>query len=196
MLILRVVGTYTLRKTLAILLDPATLWSLDTSTEEVLVIDNSFNRNTESGHHQLVAAALMELFACLATRLSFIYVSNVKHMDIKPKILLVRRCEQARLKFKIYIADFGIARPYKPAAGSETDSPTSFIPTYAPPEILLPDKRGLSATTFSLACVCIEMFAAVISTPHINQHQRLCDIRTSGASRDTSFWTDHLAVKT
>lgn len=71
-LILRVVGTYTLRKTLAILLDPATLWSLDTSTEEVLDIDNSFNRNTESGHHQLVAAALMELFACLATRLSFI----------------------------------------------------------------------------------------------------------------------------
>ncbi|KAF2022773.1 kinase-like protein, partial [Setomelanomma holmii] len=85
---------------------------------------------------------------------SFIHSRNVKHMDIKPKNILVRQVAGA---VKVYVADFGIARSYKTAAESFTDTPISFTRTYAAPEVVMQDIRVNPADIFSLSCVFIEM---------------------------------------
>ncbi|CAO2652823.1 Nn.00g022340.m01.CDS01 [Neocucurbitaria sp. VM-36] len=155
--IVRVIGTYTLGKHLSILLYPATLCNLDEFMDEEL---GFYNKLT----------ALNTFFGCLSNAIRFIHSKNVKHMDIKPKNLLVRPLAEGR--YKIYVADFGIARAYKSASDCETDSPVSFTRAYAAPEVVLQDKRGFSADIFSLGCVFIEMRAALF-----DQRQKLLDLR-------------------
>ncbi|KAF2196317.1 kinase-like protein, partial [Delitschia confertaspora ATCC 74209] len=94
--------------------------------------------------------SLRRFFGCLSAAMSFIHQNNVKHMDIKPKNILVQRRE-------IFIADFGVARAYRSAHESETDGPTAFTRMYAAPEVALQDKRGFSADIFPLGCVFLEM---------------------------------------
>jgi serine/threonine protein kinase len=125
--------------------------------------------------------------------LAFIHGKNVKHMDIKPKNLLVGAHNAASDTYKIYIADFGIARSYKSAHDAETDSPIPFTRTYAAPEVALQDVRGFSADIFSLGCVFLEMLATLISNPARNERHNLAEIRTA-ASGDSSYHANLLSV--
>jgi hypothetical protein len=186
--ILRVVGTYTFKKGLAILLYPVASWNLDEFMDELLDTQSSVNSDVlQSGWRDRAGAkALRTAFGCLAHALHFIHSSNVKHMDIKPKNILVRAHGPETGSYKIYIADFGIARGYKSANDAETDSPIPFTRTYAAPEVAVQDTRGFSADIFSLGCVFLEMIATLISNPALNQRQRLADARTS-ESGDTSY---------
>jgi serine/threonine protein kinase len=164
--VVRVVGTYTLRKDLSILLYPAADQNLDELMDELVDFDQ-----TPIGH----ALNIMPTFlACLSNAISFIHQNNVKHMDIKPKNILVRRVKEGR---KVYIADFGIARSYKSAAESFTDSPTSFTRTYAAPEVVIQDKRGFQADVFSLGCVFMEMIATMMSTTESDEREKLESVR-------------------
>jgi serine/threonine protein kinase len=164
--IVRVVGTYTLRKDLSILLYPAADQNLDELMDELVDFEQTPIRH---------ALKIMPTFlACLSNAISFIHDNNVKHMDIKPKNILVRRVEEGR---KVYIADFGIARSYKSAADSFTDSPTSYTRTYAAPEVVLQDKRGFDADVFSLGCVFMEMIATMMSTSKCDERGQLENVR-------------------
>jgi serine/threonine protein kinase len=106
-------------------------------------------------------------------------------MDIKPTNLLVRDIQSStivkgeRQHYKIYIADFGIARSYASAEEAITDSWTAFTKKYAAPEVLRQDKRGLSADIFSLGCVFAEMLAVISQHGHrlLDQRQRLLHAR-------------------
>lgn len=89
-------------------------------------------------------------------------------MDIKPKNILVRDLRRSPLAkkwaytcFKVYIADFGIARSYATLDDTETEGPTSFTRKYAAPEVVDRGRRGLGADVFSLGCVFIEILAAL-----------------------------------
>jgi len=87
-------------------------------------------------------------------------------MDIKPQNILVRYVKGKRAShsfcWKVYLADFGIARSYSSVAASETEGPTKFTRKYAAPEVVDWDKRGLPADIFSLGCVFVEITAAVM----------------------------------
>ncbi|KAH7069053.1 kinase-like domain-containing protein, partial [Paraphoma chrysanthemicola] len=165
--IVRVVGTYTFKKDLAILLYPATECDLDAYMGEITTVDSN-------------GAPLSTFLGCLSKALCFIHQNNVKHMDIKPKNILVRVRPQG---VKVYIANFGIAQSYKSSAESETDSPISFTQTYAAPEVVLQDKRGFSADIFSLGCVFAEMLATMFSCMcgHGDERQRLLDLRKANS---------------
>lgn len=192
--ILRVVGTYTLKKDLAILLYPATPWNLEEFMEELLDPQSSVNADVlVNGKWRERAGnlALRRFFGCLASSLAFIHEMNVKHMDIKPKNLLVRRYGT----FKIYIADFGIARGYKSSADAETDTPVPFTRTYAAPEVILQDTRGFSADRFSLGCVFMEMMATLVSKPSFDERQRLSDLLASSKFGDASYHANLHAVQ-
>lgn len=141
--------------------------------------------------------ALRTFFACLAHALAFIHSKNIKHMDIKPQNLLVRPQASFPNRYKIYIADFGIARSYKTAQEAYTDSPISYTRTYAPPEVIRQDIRGFSADIFSLGCVFLEMLAVLASHPSIssNERQNLTNIRSSNP-KDTSYQANLEAVQT
>jgi serine/threonine protein kinase len=164
--IIRVVGTYTLRRNLSILLYPSADQNLEEFMDDIVELD------PENPGHAL--HVLPTFFGCLSNAISFIHNKNVKHMDIKPKNILVRRMND---HLKVYIADFGIARAYKSAAESFTDSPTSFTRTYAAPEVILQDTRGFPADIFSLGCVFMEMFACMISKPTKNIRDSLACMR-------------------
>lgn len=164
--IVRVVGTYTIHKSLCILLYPAADQNLDELMDSLVDLEPKDPRH---GSH-----VLPELLGCLSNAISFIHRENVKHMDIKPKNILVRR---KNAKYKVYIADFGIAKAYGSAAEAFTDSPTSFTRTYAAPEVVLQDVRGYSADIFSLGCVFMEIFATMRSTPKLDEREHLTHIR-------------------
>lgn len=108
---------------------------------------------------------LERFFGCLAHSLEFLHSKAIKHMDIKPKNLLVKDMRQNSsgydLSYKIYIADFGISRSYPSILDSETDSLTSFTKKYSAPEVVAQEMRGLGADVFSLGCVFLEMAATM-----------------------------------
>lgn len=170
--IIRVVGTYTLRKTLAILLYPVAQCNLEEFLDEV--VESRLSR-----HDNAVARTLSGFIGCLASALDYLHNQNVKHMDIKPQNLLV--CQG--WTDKIYIADFGIARAYTCAEESFTDTPTSFTRTYAAPEVVSQDTRGFPADVFSLGCVFMELLATIASTQSHSELEVLQDIRHQAEDR-------------
>ncbi|KAF2123900.1 kinase-like protein [Dothidotthia symphoricarpi CBS 119687] len=175
--IVRVVGTYTLKRDLAILLYPATPWNLDGFLDELLECGKPLS--------DCDAHSLSTFIGCLSNAIHFIHGENVKHMDIKPMNLLVRQIGD---KHRIYIADFGIARAYKSAEESYTNSPTSFTRTYAAPEVVLQETRGFPADIFSLGCVFMEILATLVSTAECNERERLLQIRSGGT--DNSYYVN------
>ena len=87
---LRVVGTYTLKKDLAILLYPAASWNLEEFMDDLLDTQSSVNEDvllTGKWRERAGTLALRTFFGCLASSLAFIHDMNIKHMDIKPKKL-------------------------------------------------------------------------------------------------------------
>ncbi|PVI02121.1 kinase-like protein [Periconia macrospinosa] len=180
--IVRVVGTYTISNYLAILLYPAAQWNLEEFMEETrdLTWERKLMRNW----------ALSEFISCLSRTVSWLHELNVKHMDIKPKNILVRpRGEGWSDDYKVYIADFGIARAYKSAKDSETESPTAYTPTYAAPEVVQQDTRGFSADVFSLGCVFMEIMATLAC-----QEESLRAARLS-SNGNTSYHSNIEAVR-
>jgi serine/threonine protein kinase len=186
--IVRIVGTYTVRKDLAILLYPAAEMDLDTYMDGVLddyhtsaplVAQETFSKSA--------TRTIKTFFGCLSNAIAFIHGRNVKHMDIKPKNILVKRTKSGL--HKVYIADFGIARSYTSAAESETDSPVSFTRTYAAPEVVLQDMRGFSADVFSLGCVFMEMLATLLSfsTRARDERQALLELRQNNSGTSAYY---------
>jgi serine/threonine protein kinase len=162
------VGTYTFKNDLCILLYPAAEWNLEefmeaARAEQAIVERASHIRDLIKIAHK--TSALIRFFKCLSHALEFLHSRAVKHMDLKPKNLLVRDLDRSSIsdKYRIYIADFGIARSYQSAAESETDSPTPFTRKYAAPEVVLQKTRGFKADIFSLGCIYMEMVATIMS---------------------------------
>ena len=88
-------------------------------------------------------------FGCLASALTYAHQEEVKHEDIKPSNILIRKNQP-------YLADFGSAIDF-----SDSDKSTSaeeFItgtPVYWPPEPR--GQRGRKADVFALGCVFSDM---------------------------------------
>lgn len=155
--VVRVVGTYTIMRYLAILLYPVAQWNLEEFMDDADLIPIV---------HRQRDLALSTFFSCLTHTISFLHANYVKHMDIKPKNILIRQTASSnshRSCYKVYLADFGIARAYQSTVEAETDSPTLYTRTYAAPEVVRQEFRGFSADIFSLGCVFIEMAAAILS---------------------------------
>jgi tRNA A-37 threonylcarbamoyl transferase component Bud32 len=178
--IVRIVGTHTLKKDLAILLYPVA----DCNLAEYM--DDMWLYQGDRAAAELVLG-LGTFVGCLSTAMEHIHGHNVKHLDIKPQNILVRLngCDIP----KIYIADFGIARSYQKAADAETDTPVSFTRAYAAPEVLRQHMsnapRGFKADIFSLGCVFIEIVATMMSSRERNEREKLYALRT--LEHDTSF---------
>ena len=181
--VLRVVGTYTLPRKLSILLYPVADFTLDHFLESVQDVD------VEERSCRLYS--ISTFLRCLAKAVAYIHENAMKHMDIKPKNLLVRDmrnsivCNQGQ--YKIYIADFGIARSYRSIDECNTESPTAYTKTYAAPEVVAQEWRDQKADIFSLGAVHAEMLALLATDEHnISNPDILSDIRESNP-KDKSY---------
>jgi serine/threonine protein kinase len=155
--LLRVVGTYTLRRELSILLYPVADYSLDTFLASLCL---EIYSTSDIRSIMLRRLSLLTFFGCLASTLHYIHSNATKHMDIKPQNILVKKRTDLDLLhplYKVYIADFGIARRYQNIADAETSTPTCFTRAYAAPEVVNYEPRGLPADIFSMGCVFAEI---------------------------------------
>jgi len=189
--IVQVVGTYTFKQDLAILLYPAAEYNLETFMESI--ITESPGREGFPNHEKVnpKLRALTTFFGCFAHTIHFLHYNATKHMDIKPKNLLIKDMRYGSSsphgRYKIYIADFGITRSYKRAADAETDSPAPFTRMYAPPEVVNQHKRGLSADIFSLGCVFAEMLAVLSGSDRESKREDLLAVASSNQDSPKSY---------
>ncbi|OCL01236.1 kinase-like protein [Glonium stellatum] len=196
--IVQLIGTYVMGNDIAILLYPVTEFNLETFIQSIT--DLSDQNASGEAYQSLTKAdkrepilrrqSLATSFRCLSNALKYIHEKITKHMDIKPQNILVRDTRASRSSntpaYKIYIADFGIARSYASQEESETEGPTSFTRKYAAPEVVDWDRRGLAADIFSLGCVFAEMLAALAPNDPVDQIQQLKSIRSSDEN-DSSY---------
>ena len=185
--IIRVVGTYTLPQALSILLYPVADYTLDVFLE-------SLEDELPSEERAARLYSVSTFLRCLAKAVAYIHEKAMKHMDIKPKNLLVRDmhnsiiCNQG--KYKIYVADFGIARSYQSIDDCNTESPTAYTKMYAAPEVVAQERRDQSADIFSLGAVYAEMLAvlAVEIKPEVSNLDLIHAIREADPT-DRSYAT-------
>jgi serine/threonine protein kinase len=163
--IVRVIGTYVMRRDLSILLYPVAEYNLQSFLEHIVTAD------VPEATWRQMAESCRDFFGCLSSALAHIHDNCVKHMDIKPPNILVRDVRATRASshpyFKVYITDFGIARAYQNFDATETDGLTAFTKKYASPEVTIQELRGLSADIFSLGCVFLELLTAVSDTYYV-----------------------------
>jgi len=179
--VVRVVGTYTLGSELSILIYPVAEYNLET------FLDRLISRAPAGPGWITMLRALPQFIGCLANAMAHIHERMTKHMDIKPKNLLVRhvcippgdpRHDSGGLfAYKVYIADFGIARSYATLEDMETEGPTMFTRKYAAPEVVDKDRRGRPADIFSLGCVFVEIYVTWLSAVQL----RSAHVRHDGA---------------
>lgn len=155
--IVRLVGTYRIGGTLAILTYPCAQWNL-----------NEFLAESPSGLiDDIKISAVRKFFGCLANVLDFIHSFPIKHMDIKPQNILVRALSSTDPlpSFKVYLTDFGSSRFYPTLEDSVTDNNASFTASYAAREVVNFEPRGLEADIFSMGCVFAELLGAALRLP-------------------------------
>ncbi|EFQ86098.1 hypothetical protein PTT_18737 [Pyrenophora teres f. teres 0-1] len=159
--IVRVIGTYTVSKELSILMYPVADHNLDDFLLQLFEEQQQYLR-------PFMLKSTLKFFGCLISAIHAIHMRLIKHMDIKPQNILVRRQDDYSISshvgnstYHIYITDFGISRSYKRLEDANTDGPTSFTRKYAAPEVVEGNTRGFPADIFSLGCVFLEMAACI-----------------------------------
>jgi serine/threonine protein kinase len=167
--VVRVIGTYTLGREMSILMYPVAEFDLQDvlyAFEFSEVEESKKNKESEEEDSMIADMAYSALgyFACLSNALDHIHHKLVKHMDIKPRNILVRTVinsslELQKREYKVYFTDFGISRSYQNSEDVETDGLTNFTRKYAAPEVISQESRGFQADIFSLGCVFLEIFA-------------------------------------
>ncbi|KAF2729851.1 kinase-like protein [Polyplosphaeria fusca] len=182
--IIRVVGTYTLPRKLSILLYPVADYTLDQFIDSV-------EDDLASAERSARLYSISTFLRCLAKGLDYIHCHAMKHMDIKPKNLLVRCMRHSSIcnqgPYKIYIADFNIARSYRSIDDCVTDSPTAYTRAYAAPEVVAQESRDQKADIFSLGAVFAEMLAVLADEqPGTSNPDALLRIRESN-EEDRSY---------
>ncbi|KAF2122332.1 kinase-like domain-containing protein [Lophiotrema nucula] len=188
--IIRVIGTYTLPQKLAILLYPVADYTMDQFLESV---GTSKDRSAR-------LYSVSTFLRCLAKAMSYIHDQAIKHMDIKPKNLLVRNmrdsiiCNQGL--YKVYIADFGIARAYRSVEDCDTESPTAYTKMYAAPEVVAQERRDQKADIFSLGAVYAEMLSVLADEENgITNSDILFEIRERNP-QDKSYQENATIIQT
>lgn len=174
--IVQLVGSYVQKKTFAILLYPVADCHLGTFLEETSKMQKRLppealvNAKIAPGMHNNAdlyvymsrASALAASLSCCIHALEYVHRQTTKHMDIKPRNILVKPVHPSLRydtdpQWRIYLADFGLSRSFADQDHSQTEGPTSYTPKYCAPEVKDYDSRGRSADIFSLGCVFLEV---------------------------------------
>ncbi|OAL03473.1 kinase-like protein [Phaeosphaeriaceae sp. SRC1lsM3a] len=175
--IVQVIGSYIQRKTLSILTYPVADCTLEAMMDDIesneMVPGQGDGQSVRN--HRL---ALKKFFACLAQAIEYIHDELVKHMDIKPQNILVRRLSGTGGFAHVYITDFGVSRLYTSEDEAMTDGPTSFTRRFAAPELVSSKARGFPADIFSLGCVFLEMQTTVLGCSYHGLKAVIKDHRT------------------
>ncbi|KAJ8118427.1 hypothetical protein OPT61_g571 [Boeremia exigua] len=158
--VIQLVGTYTHRLHLGILLYPVALCDLHTFFEDVEAYSTS-SADHEQKHrltllnYPLVASSSTKAFpaynqiGCLVSAITYLHNAKVRHKDLKPSNILLSPNQ-------IWLSDFGSATDFSMLSHSATNSDRG-TPRYFAPEVADWQKNGRAADIFSLGCVLAEI---------------------------------------
>jgi len=164
--VVQLIGTYWQGRKFAALLYPVADMDLAEYLEEGRFMPDADNDLTGttwgSNHKRPHQDVLSKGSLCLISALRYVHESGVKHMDIKPANILLKRYKLAKaysesIAYKLYMCDFGIAQVLGPDERSQTETYPGKTPMYASPEVAAYNVHGRSSDIFSLGCVLLEM---------------------------------------
>ncbi|PVH99773.1 kinase-like protein, partial [Periconia macrospinosa] len=161
--IVQLVGSYIQGRTFAVLLYPVADLDLKDFMQE---IENVLvpHRTIDYGSFMAIAS-LGRFFKCLASALGYVHSQTTKHLDIKPRNILIKRSRDVIFGYQVYLADFGISRSFSPTDHSQTDAWVGRTAKYCAPEVHWNESHGRSADVFSMGCVFLEMQTVLCGHP-------------------------------
>lgn len=93
--------------------------------------------------------------ACLASALTYMHASGVRHQDIKPSNIIHKGDH-------IFFTDFSSSSSFKVGHTTSTENPTRSTPMYGAPEVTSErGKHGRTTDIFSLGCVFSDILSVV-----------------------------------
>ena len=149
--LIQLVGTYALGWTLHILLFPVGQWNLKAFLEELQEANMK-----RKAYHEFYS--LGTFFKCLSCALAYLHneiTPHIKHLDIKPENIIVRRL--AKRQLTVLLTDFGVSRSFQPTDPSVDIDTLYTTPIYAAPEVAQRKPFGRQADIFSMGCVFSEI---------------------------------------
>ncbi|KAH6673356.1 kinase-like domain-containing protein [Halenospora varia] len=163
--VVQLIGTYRQGRKFAALLYPVADMDLAQYLEDArYMLDAKDDWLGTSDHERAHQDVLSKGSLCLVSALRYVHESGVKHMDIKPANILLKKYEPTdayfnNIAYKIYLCDFGIAQVFNADDQSQTETYPGKTPTYASPEVAAEELQphGRASDIFSLGCVLAEM---------------------------------------
>ncbi|PMD22734.1 kinase-like protein, partial [Hyaloscypha hepaticicola] len=133
----KLIGSYTDHKYVALIMSPVADYNLASYMEESI---NSVDKQS----------LLRTFFGCLCNGLQYLHQSKIRHRDVKPENILVKGNN-------VLLTDFGISLDWEHMSRSTTSTDFGHSPVYCAPEVANFEPRNSSSDIWSLGCVFLEM---------------------------------------
>jgi serine/threonine protein kinase len=166
--VINLVGSFTHRKTLGLLLLPVAVCDLGDFLEELdnpeqcsklVCADLGLDVNLrDTGLPTDPLLRLQRLFGCISSAVKYLHDVMVKHKDLKPRNVLLT-------KDSVFLTDFGLSKDMSGASHSLTSGFDVGTFRYAAPEVAGFRPHGRAADVFSLGCIFMEMITVMAGMP-------------------------------
>jgi len=161
--VVTLLGSYTQKNILGLLLHPAAVCDLGVFLEELDENQNLAWADCSEDFKKLVdrlgfrddsrkmRERLTRVYGCLANAIQYLHNNNIRHKDIKPRNILLDKNDG------LYVTDFGLSRDTADVSSSVTDGIEIGTYKYCAPEVAKLEPRGRAADIYSLGCVFLEI---------------------------------------
>jgi len=106
------------------------------------------------------------IIAAVASALDYAHRKGLLHRDVKPANIIVADLDSDELR--VFLADFGIARPLDDTSGITTTNMTVGTVAYAAPEQLMGEHMNGRADQYALAATAYQLLTGSQLFPHSN----------------------------
>ncbi|KAF2203151.1 kinase-like protein [Delitschia confertaspora ATCC 74209] len=186
--IIRLVGTYTHRSFLGLLLHPVAVCDLSTLLEdfEYFYSEQSLDSTQKDRLEKLGlphgswndfrpagCSLLYSTIGCLANAIEYLHSQDIRHKDLKPANILLSRNQ-------VWLTDFGSATDFSMLSQSATENGERGTPKYFAPEVAQYRPSGRAADIFSLGCIYLEIATFFLQGT-------LANLRSLRPDMDTSY---------
>ncbi|OCL04164.1 kinase-like protein [Glonium stellatum] len=187
--IVTLVGTYTYRQFLGLLMWPVAQCDLATVLEYMDMRGQGKSEPNEDGVvlnklgiepeklRDIVGdqdRGIWASFGCLTNAMAYLHENKIRHKDVKPSNILLS-------DGGIWLTDFGNARDFSAELVSTTEGGARGTVKYCAPEVASYQENGRSADIFSLGCVFLEIMIA------FNGNHTLDDLQKLRPDQDRSY---------
>ncbi|CAI9637321.1 hypothetical protein GT037_008251 [Alternaria burnsii] len=158
--LVRLIGSYTHKRFVGLLLYPVAVCDLGTFFEdaEAYLQDNAaddqelrlrqLGYSSSKLYRKHKAWPIYSQIGCLISAVAYLHSQSIRHKDIKPSNILLSRG-------RLWLSDFGLARDFSDVCESGSHGGSGTL-RYKAPEVVDRERSGRASDMFSLGCVLLE----------------------------------------